>query len=98
MSVADTIRYYRNEARPWERQVLIRSRGCAGDTIVVGEFFAEVELLVFESGETVEEALRNVRLSKEKIDRENVGKFGFDVKLGRGGIREIEFLAQALRV
>ena len=98
MSVADTIRYYRNEARPWERQVLIRSRGCAGDTELFGEFFAEVEPLVFESGETVEEALRNVRLSKEKIDRENVGKFGFDVKLGRGGIREIEFLAQALQL
>lgn len=98
MSVADTIRYHRNEARPWERQVLIRSRGCAGDIELFSEFFAEVEPLVFESDETVEEALRNVRLSKEKIDRENVGKFGFDVKLGRGGIREIEFLAQALQL
>ncbi|MBX7053893.1 MAG: hypothetical protein K1X36_02980 [Pyrinomonadaceae bacterium] len=98
MSVADTVRYHLNEARPWERQVLIRSRGCAGDTELFGEFFAKVEPLVFESGETVEEALRNVRLSKEKIDRENVGKFGFDVKLGRGGIREIEFLAQALQL
>lgn len=98
MSVADIVRYHRNDARPWERQVLIRSRGCAGDTELFGEFFSEVEPLVFESGETVEDALRNVRLSKEKIDRQNIGKFGFDVKLGRGGIREIEFLAQALQL
>ncbi|MBP6004581.1 MAG: hypothetical protein KA746_14195 [Pyrinomonadaceae bacterium] len=98
MSVADTVRYHRTEARPWERQVLIRSRGCAGDTELFKEFFAEVEPLVFESDETVEEALANVRLSKEKIDREQTDRRGFNVKLGRGGIREIEFLAQALQL
>ncbi len=98
MSVADTVRYHRTEARAWERQVLIRSRGCAGEIELFSDFFAAVEPLVFESGESVEDALRNVRLSKEKIDRENLESRGFNVKLGRGGIREIEFLAQALQL
>lgn len=98
MSVADTIKYHRTEARAWERQVLIRSRGCAGDAELFTEFFEAVEPLVFESEKSVEDALRNVRLSKEKIDRQNLKRRGYNVKLGRGGIREIEFLAQALQL
>ncbi|MEQ1922793.1 MAG: hypothetical protein ABL952_09825, partial [Pyrinomonadaceae bacterium] len=92
------MRYYRTDARAWERQVLIRSRGCAGDIELFKTFFAEVEDLVFSKKETVETALANVRQSKEQIDLEQVNRRGFDVKLGRGGIREIEFLAQALQL
>ncbi len=98
LSVKDTVRYSNKEARPWERQVLIRSRGCAGDTELFKQFFGEVENLVFSKQETVSSALANVRRSKERIDLENINKRGFDVKLGRGGIREIEFLAQALQL
>jgi glutamate-ammonia-ligase adenylyltransferase len=47
---------------------------------------------------TIENALRNVRLSKEKINLEKTSGKGFNVKLGRGGIREIEFIAQALQL
>ena len=97
-SVSDTVRYYEQEARPWERQVMIRSRGCAGDIELFREFFSRIEALVFSTDGSVDSALTNVRLSKEKIDLENVNKRGFDVKLGRGGIREIEFLAQALQL
>lgn len=98
LSVKDTIRYYKKDARPWERQVMIRSRGCAGDVELFREFFASAEDLVFSKKETVESALRNVRLSKEKIDLGQINSRGYDVKLGRGGIREIEFIAQALQL
>ncbi len=43
-------------------------------------------------------ALESVRLAKQKIDRQTEKKSGFNVKLGRGGIREIEFIAQALQL
>ena len=48
---------------------------------------------------SVRDALANVRLAKQKIDR-NVERrnTGFNVKLQRGGIREIEFIAQALQL
>ncbi|MEJ7624355.1 MAG: hypothetical protein WKF34_10225 [Pyrinomonadaceae bacterium] len=98
MSVGETVRYFQTEARAWERQVLIRSRGAAGDTGLFKEFFHGVEDLVFSKDETVESALASVRRSKEKIDNEQASRSGFDVKLGRGGIREIEFLAQALQL
>lgn len=98
LSLADTIKYYRSEARPWERQVLIRSRGCAGDIELFKQFFAEVEDRVFSATSSVSAALANVRESKAKIDSENALRRGFNVKLGRGGIREIEFIAQALQL
>lgn len=98
MSLADTIRYYETEARPWERQVLIRSRSSAGDGDLFRRFFAAVEDLVFVAGQSVGEALENVRLSKERIDAESDTARGYNVKLGRGGIREIEFIAQALQL
>ncbi|HEV7904183.1 MAG TPA: hypothetical protein VGO96_10105, partial [Pyrinomonadaceae bacterium] len=48
---------------------------------------------------SVEAALSNVRLAKQKIDRQHADSTrGYNVKLGRGGIREIEFIAQALQL
>ncbi|MFZ1700411.1 MAG: hypothetical protein WBO10_04110 [Pyrinomonadaceae bacterium] len=98
MSAGDTARYCRAEARAWERQVLIRSRGCAGDVELYKTFFAGIEDLVFPTGQTVESALANVRRSKERIDLEQLNRRGYNVKLGRGGVREIEFIAQALQL
>ena len=98
LTVADTARYCKDEARAWERQVLIRSRGCAGDIELFKEFFAAVQNLIFSKKETVESALANVRRSKERIDQEQINRRGYNVKLGHGGIREIEFLAQALQL
>jgi glutamate-ammonia-ligase adenylyltransferase len=98
LSVKDTIRYFQTEARAWERQVLIRSRSSAGDGELYKRFFTETESYVFSIDETVENALRNVRLSKEKINLEHAGNKGYNVKLSKGGIREIEFIAQALQL
>lgn len=97
MSVGDTVKYYKKEARAWEQQVLIRSRGCAGDIELFAAFYDQVESVVYPADEDIAAALANVRLSKEKIDHENINSRGYNVKLGRGGIREIEFLAQALQ-
>jgi glutamate-ammonia-ligase adenylyltransferase len=98
LSVKDTARYYKDEARPWERQVMIRSRASAGDIELYRELFSAIQDLVFSKDESPASALENVRISKEKIDREQTSRGGFNVKLGRGGIREIEFIAQALQL
>ena len=96
--LADTVRYYQNNAAAWERQVLIRSRASAGDEAIYREFCSAVEPYVFSLDTTVSEAVENVRLSKQKIDLAKRTSDGIDVKLGAGGIREIEFIAQALQL
>ncbi len=98
VSVHEAVNYYRESAQAWERQVLIRSRACAGEAKIFHSFFDQVKKSVFSTDETVENALQNVRLSKEKINLEKTSDKGFNVKLGRGGIREIEFIAQALQL
>ncbi|MET0752853.1 MAG: hypothetical protein ABWZ66_05750 [Pyrinomonadaceae bacterium] len=98
ITLGEAVKYYQNSAQSWERQVLIRSRASTGEAEIFRQFFDSVKNSVFSKIETVENALRNVRLSKEKIDFEKISANGFDVKLGRGGIREIEFIAQALQL
>lgn len=98
-SLNEAVRYYRETAQPWERQTLIRSRAAAGSASLFARFANEVRKSVFRPGVSVAEALASVRLAKQKIDKHierNAG--GFNVKLNRGGIREIEFIAQALQL
>ncbi len=98
ISFDEAVNYYRKTARSWERQVLIRSRVAAGAVKLFQDFYEQVKSNVFSTDETVENALRNVRLSKEKINHEKISDANFNVKLGTGGIREIEFIAQALQL
>lgn len=98
MSVADTVRYYSIEAADWERQVLIRSRSGAGDAQLFTEFTRQIRPSVYAETQSVGSALRSVRRSKQQIDLKHINSKGFDAKLGKGGIREIEFIAQALQL
>ena len=98
LSLAETVKYYLTDARDWERQVLIRSRSSAGAASIFKDFFSRVEDVVFQPGRDASQALKEVLLSKQKIDVKQRPAARFDVKLGRGGIREIEFVAQALQL
>ena len=98
LSVDETIRYYQTDAREWERQVLIRSRPVAGDANVYKRFYSAVEPAVFRRDADKTESLANVRQSKGRIEDPAAPGPGYNVKLGRGGIREIEFIAQALQL
>jgi glutamate-ammonia-ligase adenylyltransferase len=95
----EAARYYNQTAQDWELQALIRARAAAGSQPLYAGFAQRLVGRVFRSEISVSAALSNVRLAKQKIDlqREREEK-GFNVKLGRGGIREIEFIAQALQI
>lgn len=98
-SFNEAVRYYRETAQAWELQALIRSRAAAGSASLFSRFAGDVRGRVFRPGVSVKDALASVRLAKQKIDKHierNSG--GFNVKLNRGGIREIEFIAQALQL
>jgi [glutamine synthetase] adenylyltransferase / [glutamine synthetase]-adenylyl-L-tyrosine phosphorylase len=97
-SLLEATRYYMHSAQDWERQTLIRSRAAAGSAELFAQFKDAVTPSVFRPDVSVSGALANVRLAKQKIDRQVEKKSGFNVKLGRGGIREIEFIAQALQL
>ena len=90
--------YYRTKAHTWERQALIRARLSAGDEEVVEQFLKGIRDAVFKP-HSLQNSLADIKRAKEKIDREVAKRSGgFNVKLGHGGIREIEFIAQALQL
>ena len=98
-SLDEAVRYYRETAQAWERQALIRSRAAAGSQQLYARFAERVEQNIYASDVTVARALGDVRLAKSKIDRHHAHDArGYNVKLGRGGIRELEFIAQALQL
>ncbi|MET0621501.1 MAG: hypothetical protein ABW250_00840 [Pyrinomonadaceae bacterium] len=99
VSLDEALRYYRTKAHAWELQALIRSRAAAGSPALFARFADELRASVYRAEQTVAQALADVRLAKQKIDRfHSEESRGFNVKLGRGGIREIEFIAQALQL
>jgi len=90
--------YYRKLADNWERQALIRARAAAGNGMVVTRFLDGVRDSIF-SRDALPDTLEAVRRAKENIDKKEAARRrGYNVKLGRGGIREIEFIAQALQL
>src|SRR5581483_5439722 len=99
-SLSEFIRYYEGPAQNWERQALIKARCAAGSVGLVANFLSTVSPAIYKT-EPLAEALRDVRIAKDKIDnfqQKNVRSDRYNVKLGRGGIREIEFIVQALQL
>jgi glutamate-ammonia-ligase adenylyltransferase len=98
-SLDETLKYYSKSAQSWELQALIRSRAAAGSNPLFSRFASAVQPYIYRPDISVKEALASVRLAKQKIDRHiERGNDGSNVKLQRGGIREIEFIAQALQL
>ncbi len=92
--------YYRERARDWELQMLIKARISAGDRGLGAELLDEVEPLIYSStlDFTVVEAASETRERiSEKLAARRGAQQGFNIKLARGGIRDIEFLAQCLQ-
>lgn len=98
-SVAEAVNYYQRRAADWELQTLIRARAAAGSIKAFARFAESVEDRVYRPNLSVAQALGSVREAKEQIDIQHErSEKGFNVKLGRGGVREIEFIAQALEL
>ncbi|HTL16862.1 MAG TPA: hypothetical protein VL793_06485, partial [Patescibacteria group bacterium] len=98
-SVASYENYYAQWGQTWERMMLIKARCVAGHEGLAAEFLETVH--PFRYPRTVNEnVLLEVGAMKDRIETEVIRADELDrnVKLGRGGIREIEFIAQSLQL
>lgn len=100
ISVAAAKDYYANRRRDWELQMLIKARVAAGDEELGQELLEAVEPSIYSTTtdfsmiETMSETRERIG---EKLARRRLRKDERDVKLARGGIRDIEFLVQCLQ-
>jgi [glutamine synthetase] adenylyltransferase / [glutamine synthetase]-adenylyl-L-tyrosine phosphorylase len=91
--------YYAGFGETWERLALIKARGIAGSRELAYEFLRQHQPFIFPKSPT-RDVLEEIGGIKRRIERDIVGheNIGRDVKLGAGGIREIEFVVQALQL
>lgn len=89
--------YYANRGENWERAAMIKARPAAGDMALGREFLSELTPFVWREHLDFW-AKREIQSIKRQIHAQRggheIGFLGHNIKLGRGGIREIEFFAQ----
>nr|WP_169924192.1 bifunctional [glutamate--ammonia ligase]-adenylyl-L-tyrosine phosphorylase/[glutamate--ammonia-ligase] adenylyltransferase [Sulfurifustis variabilis] len=86
--------YYQTHGREWERYAFIKARACAGDRAAGEELLARLKPFVYRRYLDYG-ALDAIRGMKAMIEREVERRaMAGNLKLGPGGIREIEFIAQ----
>jgi glutamate-ammonia-ligase adenylyltransferase len=91
--------YYAGRAESWERMALVRRRAIAGDEAVGRAFEAVVTPFLWGHGLTAGE-IEQILHAKGRIERERAqtGPGVVDLKLGPGGINDIEFCVQLLQL
>lgn len=93
--------YYERWSSPWESQALLRARAVAGDGDLAERFVAMVDPLRYPAGGAEAAALREVRRLKARMEAERLPR-GVDparhLKLGRGGLSDVEWTAQLLQM
>ena len=97
MPVAAALDYYESVGQNWERAAMIKSRVAAGDRAAGKAFLAELQPFVWRRNLDYA-AIADIHSIKRQIHTYKVDERlttpGANLKLGRGGIREIEFFAQ----
>ena len=82
---------------PWERQILLRARACAGDITVAARAVDLATMAAYAKGPPDVSELHRLRLRmQQELARERAGRF--DLKTGFGGLLDIEFATQWLQM
>ena len=99
MGLQASLAYYDTWARSWERQALLKARPCAGDLALGSRFLAGLGPVIYAQAPDPG-VLDAIREMKDRIDADLARRrqITSHLKLGRGGIREIEFTVQALQM
>ena len=98
-SVGSAMTYYESWGQCWERAALIKARAVAGDRGLGTQFLRELEPFIYRRylDYTTVDELRHMKM---RIENELLTADGKErnIKLGYGGIREIEFFTQAMQL
>ncbi|MEJ0076044.1 MAG: bifunctional [glutamine synthetase] adenylyltransferase/[glutamine synthetase]-adenylyl-L-tyrosine phosphorylase [Alphaproteobacteria bacterium] len=97
ISLVSALNYYESTGQNWERAAMIKARPCAGDLALGETFLREVAPFVWRKYLDYG-AVADVHAMKRQMaaykGHDEIAIEGHNIKLGRGGIREIEFFVQ----
>jgi glutamate-ammonia-ligase adenylyltransferase len=93
-------RYYAEWAEPWEMLALVRARPVAGDPDTMEGFLEVIEPVLWRES-LPSGMVRSIRAIKARVENERIPADqdpDFHLKLGKGGLSDIEFLTQLLQL
>ena len=93
--------YYARWSLVWESQALLRASFLAGDREVGEQFLADIELVRYPPGGLTPEQVTEVRRIKARVENERLPRGadpGLELKLGRGGLADVEWTVQLLQL
>lgn len=94
LPITSYLTYYESRGEVWERQMLLKARIIAGDKETGAKFMDAIGEYVY-SRMISESPLKEIAAMKERIEAASTDR---NIKLGKGGIRDIEFIAQSLQL
>ncbi|MGA8117054.1 MAG: bifunctional [glutamine synthetase] adenylyltransferase/[glutamine synthetase]-adenylyl-L-tyrosine phosphorylase, partial [Actinocatenispora sp.] len=100
-TVASYHAYYVRWAKTWEFQALLKARPAAGDAALGEEWLDSVRPLIWQTADGAERPsmVAEIRAMRRRVeDQLPAGEAEREIKLGRGGLRDIEFAVQLLQL
>jgi glutamate-ammonia-ligase adenylyltransferase len=90
--------YYRRWAKTWEFQALLKARPIAGDRELGERYMATVTPLVWEASSRPDFVADVQAMRQRVVEHIPPGEADRELKLGRGGLRDVEFAVQLLQL
>jgi glutamate-ammonia-ligase adenylyltransferase len=100
-STASYAAYYGRWSALWEAQALLRACPLAGDDDIAARFQANIEAVRWPAGGLTDEQVLEIRRIKARVENERMPKnvdSGLALKLGKGGIADVEWTVQLLQL
>ncbi|MEU8590690.1 bifunctional [glutamine synthetase] adenylyltransferase/[glutamine synthetase]-adenylyl-L-tyrosine phosphorylase [Streptomyces sp. NPDC048664] len=97
-TLSSHLAYYQRWAKTWEFQALLKARPVAGDMDLGEEYTAALAPLVWQAAERENFVADVQRMRRRVIDNIPAGEVERELKLGPGGLRDVEFAVQLLQL
>jgi glutamate-ammonia-ligase adenylyltransferase len=99
LSLSGVQEYYQHRGQLWERQALLRARPVAGDASLAQRLMRQIESFVYDTP-IDPDVVDKIAAMRRRIEHERAegGRERWDIKVGFGGLADIEFLAQAFQL
>ncbi|MFF5424399.1 MULTISPECIES: bifunctional [glutamine synthetase] adenylyltransferase/[glutamine synthetase]-adenylyl-L-tyrosine phosphorylase [unclassified Streptomyces] len=97
-TLASHVAYYQRWAKTWEFQALLKARPVAGDEELGAQYIAAVSPMVWQAAERENFVADVQKMRRRVVDNIPVAQVERELKLGPGGLRDVEFAVQLLQL
>ncbi|MFB7467125.1 bifunctional [glutamine synthetase] adenylyltransferase/[glutamine synthetase]-adenylyl-L-tyrosine phosphorylase [Streptomyces sp. NPDC056224] len=97
-TLASHLAYYQRWAKTWEFQALLKARAVAGDEALGAEYVAAISPLVWQAAERENFVPDVQKMRRRVVDNIPAAQVDRELKLGPGGLRDVEFAVQLLQL